>query len=67
MSSTHLVMLWETIALFRLADKLRANLENTLKANAIDYFAIRLAQQSVLDEVHRQVDKLMETTHERLL
>lgn len=51
--------------LLRLADKLRANLVNTLKANTIDYVAIRLAQQSVVDEVHRQVEKLMESTHER--
>lgn len=65
MLSTHLVMVWETIALFRLADKLRANLENTLKAYTIDYIAIRLAQQSVVDEVHRQVDKMVESTHER--
>lgn len=52
--------------LLRLLDKLRANLENTLKANTIDYIAIRLAQQSVVvDEVHRQVDELLENTHER--
>lgn len=51
--------------LLRLADKLRANLENILKANTIDYITIRLAQQSVVDEVHRQVDKVVESTQER--